>query len=70
MENAFVVFVKLVVDVVVVVEAEMLSTIELVGRVVEAGVTPLRARVRTGRSQAVVVVLVLDAFEVIRIWSE
>ena len=70
MENAFVVFVKLVVDVVVVVEAEMLSTIELVGRVVEPGVTPLRARVRTGRSQAVVVVLVLDAFEVIRIWNE
>ena len=70
MENALVVFVKLVVDVVVVVEAEMLSTIELVGRVVEAGVTPLRARVRTRRSQAVVVVLVLDAFEVIRIWNE
>ena len=70
MENALVVFVELVVDVVVVVEAEMLSTIELVGRVVEAGVTPLRARVRTRRSQAVVVVLVLDAFEVIRIWNE
>jgi len=65
MKDSFVVFVKVVV--VVVVETEVLPTVQLVGGVVEPGVAPLGARVRARGGQAVVVVLVVDALQVVRI---
>ena len=65
MKDSFVVFVKVVV--IVVVETEVLPTVQLVGRVVEPRVAPLGARVRARGGQAVVIVLVVDALQVVRI---
>ena len=68
MKDTFVIFLKFVV-VLVVVEAEMLSPVEFVGRVVEAGVAAFRGRIRTRGGQAVIVVLVLNAGPVERIYK-
>jgi hypothetical protein len=67
MVDSFVIFLKFVIVVLVVVEAEMLSPVELVGGVVEAGVATFRGRVRTRGCQAIIVVLVLNAGPVERI---